>query len=169
MRNKEIVKKLSEIEVKGAHKELAYQGKIYKFLVFHINKRRLAFHAEQVREILMDVPIFFVPFVPPYIRGFINRHGEPHSVFDMNVLFEKEKTDSSTFLIINLENEQLAFLISDVLEILKVREDEIHEITSRTEHEGFFKGSISPGDEEIFILDLDNILNRLKADIETRG
>ena len=92
---------------------------ISKLIVFRINQKVYALYANMIREIVLDVPLFYVPFVPSYIRGFINRHGEPYTVFDLNMLFEQQKLDSSTFFILNIEDDQVAFMINDVLEIQK--------------------------------------------------
>ena len=115
MKNTEILERLAAGGETGQQEE--NEERTVKFLVFDIRGKKYALHAEDIREIVMDIPVFYIPFVPPYIRGLINRHGEPYTVFDLNVLFEKEKQDSSTYLILNLENDQLAFLISDIREI----------------------------------------------------
>lgn len=141
--------------------------KMMKFLIVMIKGKRYAFFVEQIKEIVMNVPLFFVPFTPSYIRGFINRHGEPHTVFDLNALFEGEKLESSTFLISNFENDQMAFLISDVIEILKVYETEIRLIKSVNEQDIFFSGSIGADGAEIFVLNLPNIIGKLEHDLES--
>jgi purine-binding chemotaxis protein CheW len=114
----------------------------------------------------MDIPLHYVPFVPPYVRGFINRHGEPHTVIDPNVLFHQEKIESSTYLVLNVRNDQLAYIISDIHEIMKVPEGDVHPISTEEQKDGFFIGSLSYGDEEVFIIGLANILQRLEYDLE---
>jgi purine-binding chemotaxis protein CheW len=141
--------------------------KTVKLLVFHIEEKYYALYAEEVREIVLDVPLFFIPFVPSYVCGLINRHGEPYTVFDLNMLFERKKLESSTYLVLNLEDDQVAFLISDILEIIKVPETDVHQITSKSEHGGFFLGSItSKDDQEVFILNIQTIFQRLESDLE---
>lgn len=164
MDNKDIVKKITDHK-KGKGSALEAASVIIKFLVFHIDGKKYALYAEQIREIVMDTPLFYVPFVPPYIRGFINRHGEPHTVFDLHVLFEKETLESATYLILNIEHDQMAFLISDVIEILKVPEGDVHLITSIDEMDSYFLGSITSGGSEIFILNLNSLVERLDSDI----
>lgn len=147
-------------------KELRDERKV-KFLIFSIKEKKYALYAEEVREIVLDLPLFYVPFVPPYVRGFINRHGEPYTVIDPNVLFAQEKTDSRKFLILNTGNDQLAFMISDIHEILKVPETDVHPITAQEEETSSFFGSISLGGVEIFIINLESILKRLVYDFES--
>lgn len=164
MENQELIKKINE-EGKGKGKEIV-QEKMVKFLVFRIGEKQYTLHADQVREIVMDVPRFFVPFVPPYVRGFINRHGEPYTVFDLQVLFERKELDGDTYLIINTDEDQLSFLITDIVEICKIPESGIHSITSADEYEGFFYGSITSRGIETFILNLGNIIGKLENDLE---
>lgn len=140
---------------------------INKYMIISIGETKYALFAEEVREIVSNVPIFYVPFTPPYIRGFINRHGEPYTILDLQVLFHRENLDSSTFLILGREDDQLALLISEVLEIAKLPDSELHRITSTSSEEQYFMGSISPqkDNEEIFVLNLDNILGKLETDL----
>jgi purine-binding chemotaxis protein CheW len=142
------------------------QEKVRKLIVFRVNEKLYALYADMIREIVIDVPLFYVPFVPPYIRGFINRHGEPYTVFDLNMLFEQKKLDTSTFFILNIEGDQAAFMLTDVVEIQKTPESAIHKVTLRDEDEDFFMSSVSsPDGEEIFILNTEAILKRLERDL----
>jgi len=122
--------------------------------------------AIKIREIVMNVPLYYVPFVPHYIRGFINRHGEPYTVFDLHALFEKQQLESSTFLISSFNNDQIAFLTTSVIEILKIPESEVHLITSTDEFDSFFLGALNSKGTEIFILNLQNIIGRLENDLD---
>jgi chemotaxis signal transduction protein len=118
-----------------------------------------------VREIIGGIPTFYVPFTPPYIRGFINRHGEPYTVIDLTVIFERENLDSNTYLILKRDDDHLSLLISDVLEIVKIPESDLHKITSKAQDDDYFLGSISPQEEEIFVLNLESVLKKLEADL----
>lgn len=138
-----------------------------KYMIVTVKEKKYALFAEEVREIVSHVPIFYVPFIPPYVRGVINRHGEPYTVLDLQVLFERENLESSTFLILGRENDQLALLISEVTEIVKLPETELHRITSDVNDEHYFLGAISSQNnkDEIFVLNLDNILRKLETDL----
>ncbi len=167
MDNNELLAHIAEKKSDGSDKKPDGSEKLVKFLIVQIKQKKYAFHVEQIKEIVINAPLFFVPFVPSYIRGFINRHGEPFTVFDLNALFEKEKLDSATFLISSLKNDQIAFLASGIVEIVKVLESEIHLITSQDQYGDYFLGAISSKGSEIFILNLPNIIGRLEHDLET--
>jgi chemotaxis signal transduction protein len=155
--------KNSENEEDSAEKE----KKIIKFIVFNIGESIYAIEANAIREIVLDISIFHVPFVPTYVRGFINRHGEPYTVIDLMILFEQRKLDSSTFLVLSDDDNPAAFLISEVVEIMKIPEDHVHYITSETFQQEFITGSVSAQEKkEILILDYKEIFKRLEADIE---
>jgi len=164
MDNNEILKHIETNKNKPVKKS-SESEKLLKFMIVQVNNKKYAFFAHQIKEIVTNVSLYFVPFVPPYIRGFINRHGEPHTVFDLNALFEKETLESSTFLISNFENDQIAFLVSAVTEILKIPESKIHMIKSSNENDELFIGSVTSDDDEIFIINLPNIKVRLENDL----
>ena len=74
--------------------------------------------------------------------------------------------DSRNFLILKKEDDQLALLISDVVEIINLPESDLHRISSAVKEDDYFIGSISPRDQEdIFVLNLPNVLAKLEADI----
>lgn len=167
MTENDLVNRIEEHQEKSKKEEEVQEIRYIKFLVFRIKEKKYAFYASEVREIVLDIPRFYVPFTPPYVRGFINRHGEPYTVIDPNVLFEKEANESSTYLILNMQDDHLACMISDIHEIMKVPENEIHLITAEEEENGFFLGAITSEGEDIFIINLQSILQRLEYDFET--
>ncbi|MDC7219015.1 MAG: chemotaxis protein CheW [Spirochaetales bacterium] len=140
--------------------------KFIKYMIISIDDKKYALFADEVKEIIGNTPIFYVPFTPPYLRGFINRHGEPYTVLDITAMLENKKLESSTFLVLKKENDQLALLISDVLEIVNLGESKLHKITSTIKDDDFFLGSISPHDEEIFVLNLASVITRMEEDID---
>ena len=111
-------------------------------------------------------PSILSPLSLPIFGGVINRHGEPYTVFDLHTLFEHETLESATFLISNFRSDQVAFLVSSVVEIQKIPESALHIITAIDDHDSFFLGSVSSKGEEIFLLNLPNILDRLAHDLE---
>lgn len=166
MENKELLTQIEAEKSKGSAETADHAEKLIKFLIVQIKDKKYAFYADQIKEIVMDAPLYFVPFVPSYIRGFINRHGEPYTAFDLHALFEEELLDSTTFLISNFQNDQIAFLASNVVEILKVPENKLHLLTSTEDQDTFFLGAVSTKGTEIFILNLANIIGRLAHDLE---
>jgi len=145
----------------GPETELRYR----KFIIAGILDKRYAIPATVIREIVIDVSLHYVPFVPPYIRGFVNRHGEPFTVVDLGVLFEQKVTEERSFLVLNLPDDQLAFLVSDIHEIVKVPESDVFPITEKLEDERFFEGSVRLGTSDVFIVSVDGIRTRMAGDL----
>jgi len=142
------------------------EQRIRKYLVFNVGERPYALDAEAVREISSNNEFYYVPFVPPYVRGYANRHGQPYTIFDLQMLFENVVLDSKTLLILSMENDQAALLISDVLEILKVAESEVHRLTSEDDSSRYFANSLNLKGKEVFVLNVHTLLERLERDLE---
>lgn len=164
MDNEEIVAKLARDKGKEDNEEL--QVEYRKFVVFSVAEKKYALPAEEVKEISFDNQIYYVPFLPPYIRGYANRHGAPFTVLDVQMLFENSLLETTTLLILNIPSDQLALLISDVEEIIKVPVPEIHSITSADDSSRYFVEAITVKDQETFILNNLTLLERLEHDIE---
>jgi len=163
MNSDEMLQNIEEAEsVEDSQQE---QQQYYKYLIFTIHNTPYALPAEAVREISLEDELHFVPFVPPYVRGIINRHGEPFAVIDVRVLFENLQTDIHSYLVLAHENRQSALGISDVREIKRVGESQIHEIKSSDDEYRFFTYSLSLEDERVFVLHVDAILKRLQDDV----
>lgn len=166
MDNQELVQKIQSLAEEKDHGESGSAAGSIKFLVFAIGDKRYAVYAHEVREIVTDATLFYVPFVPPYVRGFINRHGEPYTVIDPEVLLDKTKQESSTFLILKVAHDSLAYMITEVQEITGLPKSEVHMISAvEEEEESLYLGSIALGGREIFILSLAGITAKLDADL----
>jgi chemotaxis signal transduction protein len=162
--NSEVLEKLSKGGEDSQAKETV--ERYHKFVVFRVDKRAFALPAEEVREISFDNQIYFVPFLPPYVRGYANRHGTPYTVMDIRMFFDKSLLESSTLLILDIPDDQPALLISDVEEIVKVPESEIHTLSSTDEVSIYFLESISLKGDETFVLNTRTLLERLENDVE---
>ncbi|MCF7928853.1 MAG: chemotaxis protein CheW [Spirochaetales bacterium] len=165
MENDEILNQI-ESGKSEEHDVEVKEESFYRYLVFWIGDQKFALPAEDVQEILTYNEIYFVPFVPPYIRGYANRHGQPYTVFDLLMLFENNGIEGSHLLILKVPDDQIALLISDVDEIVKVPDSKIYSLTSHDETSQYFSGAINVEETEIFILGVAKILERLELDIE---
>lgn len=164
MENETILAKLTE-QVDESTEEVAEDTPILKFLVFSVGDALYAFGADDVREISSSNEIYYVPFVPPYICGYANRHGQPYTVFDLNMLFENTPLESDTLLILKSETDQVAVLISDVQEIVAVPESEIFRITSSDESSRYYSGALDLENAEVFVLKVETLIERLERDL----
>lgn len=161
--NAELVRRLEQEE---GSEESASDAEVEaaKYLVFRVGESRYALAPGFVLEIMIDVPRYFVPFAPAYVRGLINRHGEPYAVLDLAAFLGHEPLEASTYLVLNVDADQVALSVSDVVEILPVAVSDISEVASAGESEDSISGSFELGGTRVLILDVMRILSRLKSD-----
>ncbi len=164
MDNKEIIRELTEKQAQSSEITDSADS-IQKFLIFSIDSGKVCFNAELVKEIVLNTTVYFIPFCPPYISGLINRHGDPYTVFDLNVLFENKKQESSKFIIMNEKDDHIAFIIKDIVEIADITQNGIYKIESQENGNEFVHGFIIYKNDKIFIIDLNKILKRLENDL----
>jgi chemotaxis signal transduction protein len=138
---------------------------IYKYLIFSLGESVYALSAEDVREISSENDVYFVPFVPPYVLGYANRHGQPYTVFDLQMLFENVPLEGSTLLILKSETDQVAIRITDVREIVKVPAGKTYRITSDDESARYFRNAFDLNGLDVFVLNVETLLERLERDL----
>ncbi len=134
-----------------------------RFFVFQIEKQLFAFEAHNVREVIIDHEVYYLPFVPDYILGLINRHGSPYTVVDLKMLLENKRFKGNKFIVMNIEDDNLIFIITDILDIIDVADKDLNKI--ETMEKDYFLGSFDVENTPVFILDVNYILNRIKNDI----
>ncbi len=167
MKNEELSRQIEEASAGEKEAEETAEEAVYRYLVFRIQDQSYALPAEEVQEISANHDIFYVPFVPPYIRGYANRHGRPFTVFDLLMLFESTPLKADHLLILKDKEDQAALMITEVEEILRVTPSQIYRLSAEDEVSRYFSGSIKQEDRDsIFILDKNNIMERLERDVE---
>lgn len=166
MNNEELMRQLIENRKRTSDRRVVKGEETGKFLVFMVDESKYAFRAASIKEIVMAAEIFYVPFVPPYIRGLINRHGEPYTIIDLKALFSNDSLESNKFLIMNIENDQIAFIMSDIVEIINIPCRELKDFNSTDSNNRYFSGSFSVGDDEVFIINLEAIGEKLEHDLQ---
>ena len=163
MDNAELLKKLETIDT-AEQATTSETVEAVPYLVFSADDARYAVESALVREILIETPMSFIPFVPPYVRGLINRHGEPYAVLDIHMFLTQQKLEASTYLILNLADDQVAFLITDIVEILRVAPSAFTRISADDGPSQYLAGSFTMDEGEILVLRLEGILDRLRDD-----
>ena len=114
-----------------------------------------AIPSNDVVEIISDLSIYHIPFMPKYIEGVLNRCGEPFTVVNPNSIFDDNPDapppDKSLFMIFKRDDDQLSLHISDILLFTKIEDTELKLIPDATE-ESFFLGTVGYDGEEIPVL-----------------
>ncbi len=135
------------------------------FLVFNMNTETYTVQASLSREIMRDLTVYPLPFVPSYVNGVLNRHGDPYTVIDPMIILGKEPQKGSLFLVVNFENEQLCLRISDVVEFLPVKASEIKTFSNHLSV-AHFEGTILWKEKDIPILNISSFIDKLRLDLK---
>ncbi|MDD6485611.1 MAG: chemotaxis protein CheW [Spirochaetales bacterium] len=124
------------------------------WLVFLIANKKYAVRSGDVLEIIRDVSVYKLPFMPSYIEGVLNRRGDPFTVVNPRSLIGDTETtppEEPLFMILKQVDDQLSLHISDILFFTEMEEGDLNLIPGGNE-EGFFLGTLAYGNEEIPVL-----------------
>jgi Chemotaxis signal transduction protein len=138
-----------------------------KYLLFRVGEVNYAVSTADVREIVTGISLYTVPFVPRWIRGVLNRHGEPYTVLDIGVLAGGEPLQADSCILLNRADDQIAVLIQSVVEFVEADPLDMHRISSPDEETAWFSGSLAVDGREVMILDIDRILGKMADDVRT--
>lgn len=139
--------------------------KIYKFVIFSVDEKLYALPSENVKEIVLGYTIHYLPFVPGYIRGLLNRHGDPYTVVDLKLLFDQQNLDAEKFIIIRNDSDNLALIISEISKIVNLSKGDINIINHEKNSSDYFNNSITLEDNEVPILEIESIIKKIADDI----
>ena len=115
--NEIVVKEIENEGLSGKTEAEKVREKI-TWLVFSILGRKYAIKSSAVDEIIRDVKIYKLPFLPSYVEGVMNRRGEPFTVLNPVPIIEEGNDatiDSSLFLVFKRSDDKLSLHISDIL------------------------------------------------------
>ena len=151
--NEEIIE---DIESKKEITSVTVEDKaMTTWLIFLISGKKYAVKSSDVVEIISDLSVYHIPFMPKYIEGILNRRGEPFTVVNPNSIFEEipdtAPPEKSLFMIFKRQDDQLSLHISDILLFTKIEDTELKLIPDATE-ESFFLGTVNYDGEEIPVL-----------------
>ena len=125
------------------------------WLIFLISEKKYAVRSSDVVEIISDLAVYHLPFMPKYVEGVLNRRGDPFTVINPNPLLSDssvlEPPEKSLFMIFKRSDDQLSLHISDILLFTKIEDSELKLIPDATE-ESFFLGTVGYNQEEIPVL-----------------
>ncbi|MBQ7159257.1 MAG: chemotaxis protein CheW [Treponema sp.] len=134
--------------------EVIEEKKMVTWLVFSVAEKKYAIKSGDVLEIIRDVAVYKLPFMPDYVEGVINRRGDPFAVINPRSLIGDTDTTppaAPLFLIFKRDDDQLSIHISDILFFAEMEEGSLNQIPEKNE-EDFFLGTIAYKDEEIPVI-----------------
>lgn len=147
-------------ESKGSKKKTTW-------LIFTLqNQQFYALPAGSVKEILRDSQIFPLPFAPDYLKGVVNRYGDPYAIIDPAIIMGEKEQKSSIYIVINDEN-HTCFQIADVKDFYSASESELVPF-AQSENSDFFEGTITFKNKSVLVLKITAFLQKVEQDIATR-
>ena len=151
--NDEIVK---DLESKSDAKAVTVEEKaMTTWLIFLISEKKYAVRSSDVVEIISDLAVYKLPFMPKYIEGVLNRRGDPFTVINPNPIFNEATNiappEKSLFMIFKRSDDQLSLHISDILLFTKI-EDSYLKLIPDAKEESFFLGTVEFDGEEIPVI-----------------
>ena len=159
--DEKLIQEIKDSKSSATVSEKAQEKETY--LIFSVNESLFAFPSCDVKEILKDSQVFPVPFVPSYIKGVLNRYGDPYAVIDLASLVGEKEQNSSLFVVINDESHS-CLKITDVKEFYSAAKKEIVGF-SENEFSEFFDGALKIEGKEIFIINLQNFFKKVGKDL----
>jgi purine-binding chemotaxis protein CheW len=134
------------------------------WLIFSVNTSKYALPSSSIREIVTDEKVFPLPFVPDFVSGLINLHGEPYTVIDPAVIFGEKAQETTLYLILN-DTDQNCLRITDIYEFVNISKDEMATFNGLIEN-SLFMGSLKINGEEVSVLDSVAFIEKTRIDLE---
>ena len=141
---------------------------VTKLVVFTLGPDWFAFHGDNVREILNDCPIFFLPGCPASLEGVINVRGDIESVVRLRSVLgygDATKALGSKLLLGQAAGMRSAIRVDTVQEVLDVPQSGFqsppHTITDHLR--GLVVGIVHFSDHIISVLDMNNLFEDYRA------
>lgn len=165
--NEEIVKEIeeSQIDTEAQQKEEVHEK--ITWLIFSMCGKKYAIKSCEVVEIIRDMTVYKLPFLPSYIEGVINRRGDPFTVLNPLAIIDADNKDTPEqplFIILKRTDDQLSLHISDILLFHETEATDLH-IIPNDEEDSFFLGTIEYNREEIPALNPDSFEHLLRKDL----
>lgn len=151
--NEEIIE---EIKENTGTKVISEEEKaMTTWLIFLISDKKYAIKSSDVLEIISDLSVYKLPFLPEYVEGVLNRRGEPYTVINPNPIFDEAPNapppEKQLYMVFKRDDDQLSLHISDILLFTKIEDSNLKLIPDATE-ESFFLGTVDYEGEEIPVL-----------------
>lgn len=103
-----------------------------KYLIFSSDGLMYGIKAEQVKDIITDYAITYVPQVPNYVRGVINLRGQIIPVVDIRLRLGKPERDNFCGIVVDVDGNMVGILVDMVEQMVDVPLDAILPVPTST-------------------------------------
>ncbi|MBU0936007.1 MAG: chemotaxis protein CheW [Spirochaetes bacterium] len=136
-----------------------------RFFVFSVGDLLFALPPEAVHEIIAGLEVYPLPSCPPYIPGLVNCHGQPYTAFDLRVLFENERQPAAMFLVLKLEQDNVAIGCTEVNEIVDLPASSVSTFAAADADGRFCLAMFDHGGQRVLVLSIPQLLAQLEQDL----
>lgn len=103
-----------------------------KYLIFSSDSLMYGIKAEQVKDIITDYTITYVPHVPNYVKGVINLRGQIIPVVDIRLRLGKPEQNSFCGIVVDVDGSMVGILVDMVEQMVDVPLDAILPVPTST-------------------------------------
>ncbi len=140
-----------------------------QFVVFRLADEEYGAQIHNIQEIIRPEEPTKVPNNPDFIEGVINHRGEIVPVLDLKKRFRLGNADydrESRFIVAEVGEKKVAFVVDEVTEILRVDSEQIGEPPEMTKiNKDYITGVIKMENGLVILLDLSKVLTVEESDI----
>ena len=103
-----------------------------KYLIFSSDSLMYGIKAEQVKDIITDYTITYVPHVPNYVKGVINLRGQIVPIVDIRLRLGKQEQDNFCGIVVDVDGSMVGILVDMVEQMVDVPLDAILPVPTST-------------------------------------
>lgn len=145
---------------------LEIEEKLVQLVIILLDEGYYAFYGSAIKEIVTVPEIAYVPGMPDYILGVIYMRGGIESVLDLRRILKLPQsaiTKRSRIIIGETAELRSGLLVDSVEDVLEIPEDHISvsEAILAEDRAGYIRGESSYKGNELIILDLEKIFEKL--------
>ena len=138
-----------------------------KYIIFTAGAKLYALLADDVQEIMLGSEIHYLPFLPRFVRGLINRLGEPLAVLDLECLLQGQPLQGKAFISLKPHLSKMALLIDAVQDISRVPSLSIRTVSEGSQgQDAFVDGVFSRKDGDVTLLSLPHIIAAVRKAVD---
>ena len=133
-----------------------------QFVIFQLSEQLFGIRIEDVQEILDYQKITPVPYAPKFVKGIIDLRGEIVPVIELSK--NTNEYSKHKLIVVSLQNQQAAILVSDVTEVTAIDEVDIRKPPALLCHKAL-AGIIKLNNQLVILLNVEKILKKEDLDL----
>lgn len=152
-------------ELNGSQEQESAKLKFILLQLDNVNKYAIA--AEKVKEIIMGQELYPLPFVPEWIPGLLNYHGDPCAVIDLNCILSGVRGQTrGKYVVLRPEAGNIALLVRNIDRIIKSGDQNLYPYPEQNSAAELFEAMIKDGEQDYPVVALDKIISRVKSSVD---